>query len=127
MDPFLASLCEALICVGADIADLPAHQASLVRTALFLQAQVLALPLLLRVGLRASLLLFRLYVFLTSLRPFHRLALAERVRATERWARGPVAPARQAFRALRNLALLAYFEGASSTAVSARVSSILHR
>ena len=110
MDSFWASICEALVCVSPDLKDLSSHPQSLEQAASFLQAQLLALPMGLRFGMRIGLAVFRLSVRLTSSRAFQRLDLQTRIAIVQRWATTPIAPAQQLFRALRNLALLGYFE-----------------
>ena len=112
MDAFWASICEALICVAPDLRDASTHQEALRQAATFLQAQVLALPFGLRIGMRVGLAVFRAYVRITSLHSFDHLSLDSRIKVADRWSAAPVAPARQLFRALRNLALLGYFEQA---------------
>lgn len=113
MDPFWSSICEALVCVSPDLTDLASHQQSLHQAESFLQAQLLALPATLRFGVRIGLAAFRGYVRLSSSRPFQRLDLPARVAMVERWMSSPVRPARQLFRALRNLVLLSYYEVAA--------------
>lgn len=112
MDSFWASICEALVCVAPDLADPSSHQESLQQAAVFLQAQLVALPVGLRFGMRIGVAMFRGYVRLTSLRPFDRLALRKRIAIVQSWSAAPIPPARQVFRALRNLALLGYFDTA---------------
>ena len=111
MDDFWVSLCEALVCLAPDTSDAFTHHDSLQQASIFLQAQVLALPLGLRFGTKMGLLAFRVSVWVTSFRPFHRLDAARRVAIVKRWSSAPVAPIRQLFRALRNLAVLPYFDG----------------
>lgn len=110
MDSFWSSICEALVCISPDLTDPASHQRSLQHAETFLRAQLLALPASLRFGVRFGLAVFRAYVLLTSSRPFQRLELSARVAMVERWGTSRLGPARQLFRAVRNLVLLGYYE-----------------
>ena len=93
---------------------LTGHQPAVERAAAFLRCQLAALPLLLRVGQRLGMAAFRVHVCVRFLKGFSQLDLPKRIIAVESWASGPLAPCRQLFRALRNLALLAYYEDLSA-------------
>jgi uncharacterized protein (TIRG00374 family) len=80
--------------------------------AAFLAEQLAALPLRLRVLAAAGIAAFRVYVRLRTLRGFCDLPLEARRRAVNAWAFGPVGLARQLFRPIRSLVLLAYWESA---------------
>lgn len=126
MDEFWVSLCEALVCIVPDVSDVASNHESLQQAATFLHAQVLALPLGLRFGTHAGLLALRAYTWLISLRPFCRLSLSRRVAIARQWSLAPLPPARQLFRALRNIAVLAYFDG-HATARTAATEPSHHR
>jgi len=88
----------------------PPDPALLKSTADFLEAQLRALPAVLRVALVLGLTGFRALVFMRFLRPFCALPLHVRQRVVETWAFGRVGFARQLFRPLRSIACLAYHE-----------------
>ena len=118
MDPFWASICEALLCASREMSELPSHQQSLQQTAEFLQAQLLALPLTVRVGARIGLAALRAYTRLTFFRRFDRLDRERRIAVVQRWASAPLPLARQLMRALRQLALLGYFDAGQRPAAA---------
>jgi len=107
---FWLAVCEALVCAPLIGADPQEHQQAVTLAAQFLESQLAALPLLLRIGQQIGLTAFRVDVRLRFHKGFSDLDLPTRVAAVERWAGAPVAQCRQLFRALRNLALLAYYE-----------------
>jgi len=121
IDTFWASLCEALVCVSPDAAVGADHYDSVQRAAIFLQAQVLALPIGLRWGAHAGLVVIRAYARLVTLRSFPRLPLSQRITLIRQCANAPIAPAQQLVRALRNLALLGYFEARQSSVATPSV------
>jgi len=117
-DAFWTSLCEALVCVSPEAAECAWHHESVQNAAMFLQAQVLALPIVLRWGTYAGLAVIRAYARLVTLRWFPGLPLARRIALIDQCANAPIAPAQQLVRALRNLALLGYFEPSKAPATS---------
>lgn len=117
MDAFWQNLCEALVCVSPEFTEQASHRESLDRATTFLCAQVASLPRMLRVGTRLGLAAFRAEVLLTNFARFEHLSRERRVAAIARWADGPLPPGRQLFRALRNLAVLPYFESPAAPAV----------
>jgi len=80
----------------------------------FLMAEIRALPRLLAIGVTLGLTAFRAYVFVTHFRPFCSLSVETRRRIVHSWAWGRVGLARQLFRALRSIAIMAYFEDLGS-------------
>lgn len=107
---FLLAVLEALIVDVDGAFASPEHAAALEYAADFLIGQFAALPALLRLALGTGLTVFRIDVAMRSGRGFCALPLPQRARAAERWAGSRVTAARQLFRLLRNVALLAYHE-----------------
>ena len=107
---FLLAVCEALVGAALEPANPELHELAIAQAALFLENQLAALPVLLRVGQTLGLAAFRLHVRICFMRGFCQLDRQRRIAAVEVWASSPVAQCRQLFRALRNLTLLAYYE-----------------
>lgn len=76
----------------------------------FVTEQLSCLPILLQFGLALGLFVFRVFVWVTQMRPFGSLDLESRRKLSESWAFGKVALARQLFRPIGSLAIFAYYE-----------------
>ena len=107
---FSLAICDALVGATPEPRDARRHEAAIAQAARFLEDQLTALPLPLRVGQKLGLAAFRLHMRLRFLKGFCQLDRSTRMTAVESWASGPVVQCRQLFRALRNLTLLAYHE-----------------
>ena len=112
--PFLIALTEALVNSRFDATE-DRRRAALADAVAFLEGQIAALPLNLRVGLAIGLAAFRAFVVVRFGMNFCRLSPERRVGAVETWASGSFVLGRQMFRPLRNLALLAYYEALSGS------------
>lgn len=107
---FLFAVCEALVGAALEPADLQLREQAIAQAASFVEYQLAALPLFLRVGQTLGLAAFRLQVRICFRQGFCQLDRRRRIAAVEYWARSPVVQCRQLFRALRNLTLLAYYD-----------------
>lgn len=98
--------------VPPDLPDLSAAERERVvsDTSEFLAGQIAALPFRLLVLFRIGMIGFRVANRLRFLRSYCALPLATRAAVARTCAWGRVAPARHFFRAVRSIALLAYFE-----------------
>lgn len=107
---FYEALTEALVAGPAPELPPDAHRHAVVSSALFAREQVNALTAELRWPLKIGLAGFQVVIWLSHLRQFSRLPLAQRRRILDDWAFGPVALTRQLFRPIRTTALVAYYE-----------------
>jgi hypothetical protein len=88
----------------------PEHPFVVREVATFVQGQINALPVSLRLMFSVGIFGFRTLVRLRHVRGFCRLPLSERRRIVEAWAYGRYALTRQLFRLPRSTAMLAYFD-----------------
>lgn len=113
MSPSLAfyeALTEALVTGPPPELAPDAHRRAVASSALFAGEQVNALTAELRWPLKIGLAGFQFLIWLSHLRRFSELPLAQRRRILDAWAFGPVALTRQLFRPIRTTALVAYYE-----------------
>jgi hypothetical protein len=108
--PFMRSLAEAVIPMKGEPRDPETRRQAVDRAAEFLTGQIRELPPRLRGAFRAGCWGFRLLVSLRHGRGFISLPLARRQALVEAWAYGRVPPARQLFRPVRSLVLLAWYD-----------------
>jgi len=116
-DPtFYEALTEALVTEAPLELSPEAHHRAVESSALFAGEQINALTAELRWPLKLGLAGFQTLIWLSHLRVFANLPLAERRRILEAWAFGPVALTRQLFRPIRTTALVAYYEAVAQRA-----------
>ena len=106
----LRSLVESFVPDQELALDPAAHAAVVESTTTFVLGEVRALPVRLRVLFSIGMIGFRVIVRVTTGRGFCELALIDRRRIVDRWAFGPIVPARQWFRVVRSTALLAFWD-----------------
>ncbi len=104
------ALTEALVPERAPALSEAERAAVVLVTSEFVRGQIEALPPRLLFLMKLGLTGFRVLIRLRHVRSFCGLPLATRRRVVASWAYGPVPLARQLFRSLRSIALLAYFE-----------------
>jgi hypothetical protein len=107
---FLRALTEAVVVTSIATVDLQVQAEALDSATSFVEIQLAALPLLLRLGLAVGLVVFRLSVLIRFWRRFSGLALRARMAAVEIWADSRFEVCRATIRVIRNVALLAYHE-----------------
>lgn len=107
---FYEALTEALVAGSPPELPPDAHCRAIVSSARFAGEQINALAAELRWPLKLGLAGFCVLIWLSHLRGFSRLPLAQRRRILDAWAFGPVALTRQLFRPIRTTALVAYYE-----------------
>jgi hypothetical protein len=107
---FWCGLCEGII--GPEYLDILGDNKETViqRTANFVLAQALSLPMFLKLALWIGIFVFNVYVFAFTGQPIYSLPIQKRKRIIETWANGKIAITRSLFRPLRSLTLLAFFE-----------------